>query len=213
MLHINWLQTFRMHLRVGKPRSSSIRVLNHSNICLSPKALIVMDENSSLEINRQDYRIDRGSLCRIELDDDSVLQISGHVSLHRNTKLHLHPGASLSIGNNTYLNGAEIDCSGQMTIGKDCAIAEGMKIMDKSWHEISDYTTGWAENADQSITIGDHVWIATNAIILPGLRLGDGCIVAAGAVVTHDVPERCLVAGVPAKVIREEVNWSHGEHL
>ena len=54
---------------------------------------------------------------------------------------------------------------------------------------------------------GDKVWIATNAMILPGVTIGDGAIVAAGAVVTKDVPPRCMVAGVPAKVIKENVEW------
>lgn len=57
------------------------------------------------------------------------------------------------------------------------------------------------------VRIGDKVWIATNAMILPGVTIGDGAIVAAGAVVTKDVPPRCMVAGVPAKVIKENVEW------
>ena len=46
-------------------------------------------------------------------------------------------------------------------------------------------------------------------MILPGITIGDGAIVAAGAVVTKDVPSRCMVAGVPAKVIKENVDWKH----
>ena len=46
-------------------------------------------------------------------------------------------------------------------------------------------------------------------MILPGVTIGDGAIVAAGAVVTKDVPEKCMVAGVPAKVIKENVEWKH----
>ena len=59
------------------------------------------------------------------------------------------------------------------------------------------------------IEIGNKVWIATGAMILPGVKIGDGAIVAAGAVVTKDVPERCMVAGIPAKVIKENVEWKH----
>ena len=57
--------------------------------------------------------------------------------------------------------------------------------------------------------IGNKVWIATEAMILPGITIGDGAIVAAGAVVTKDVPARCMVAGVPAKVMKENVDWKH----
>lgn len=59
------------------------------------------------------------------------------------------------------------------------------------------------------VNIGNKVWIATNAIILPGVTIGDGAIIAAGAVVTKDVPSRSMVAGVPAKVIKENVEWKH----
>ena len=55
---------------------------------------------------------------------------------------------------------------------------------------------------NKSITIGDDVWIGTAALILPGVRVNDGAVVAAGAVVTRDVPANSVVGGVPAKEIR-----------
>ena len=57
------------------------------------------------------------------------------------------------------------------------------------------------------IVIGDHVWIGTNAIVLKGVTIGDGAVIAAGAVVTRDVPAHSLAAGVPARVIRSDVHW------
>ena len=74
-------------------------------------------------------------------------------------------------------------------------MADGVRIMDNSWHLLD--------------SGGGKIWIATNAIILPGVTVGDGAIVAAGAVVTRDVPEKCMVAGVPANVIKENVEWIH----
>lgn len=53
------------------------------------------------------------------------------------------------------------------------------------------------------VTIGNDVWIGGNCTILPGVTIGNNVVVAAGAVVTKDVPDNCLVAGVPAKVIRK----------
>jgi acetyltransferase-like isoleucine patch superfamily enzyme len=51
------------------------------------------------------------------------------------------------------------------------------------------------------------VWIGKNAVILKGIIIGEGSVIAAGAVVTKDVPDHCLVAGVPAKVIRKNIEW------
>ncbi|MBS5062817.1 MAG: sugar O-acetyltransferase [Hungatella hathewayi] len=56
------------------------------------------------------------------------------------------------------------------------------------------------------VTIGNDVWIGGNVTILPGVKIGNNVVVAAGAVVTKDVPDSCVVGGVPAKVLREIVN-------
>ena len=53
------------------------------------------------------------------------------------------------------------------------------------------------------ITVGDNVWFGAGVQVLPGVTIGEGAVVAAGAVVTRDVPPRTLVAGVPAKVLKE----------
>ena len=56
------------------------------------------------------------------------------------------------------------------------------------------------------IVIGNDVWIGRRVIIMPGVKISDGCIIGAGAVVTKDVPPYCVVAGVPAKIIRRRKN-------
>lgn len=55
--------------------------------------------------------------------------------------------------------------------------------------------------------MGNHVWIGTRVTLLPGVTVGDGAVIAAGAVVTKDVPAGALVGGVPAKVLKEHVEW------
>ena len=203
---IHWWQTWMLYRRVAKPRSSSIRVLNRSNIKLAPTAAIVMAENASFEINRQDYICthERGTLY---LGDGAQLKINGRFTMHGHSSIMVHKGATLEIGDNTYLNGGSVECSAKTVIGSDCAIANGVRIMDNSWHIVS--TPDGASNAVKDVHIGNKVWLAENCIILPGVTVGDGAIVAAGAIVTKDVPARCMVAGVPAKVIKENVEWTH----
>ena len=197
---IDWWQTWLMYRRVKKPRSSSIRVLHRSNIKVAPTASIEMAERSSFEINRQDY-IKTHERSTLYLGDKATLQINGRFTMHGHSSIMVLNGAMLEIGNNTYLNGGSIECSYHITIGDECAIADGVRIMDNSWHAI--------EDVGKDVMIGNKVWLATNALIMPGVTIGDGAIVAAGAVVTKDVPARCMVAGVPAKVIKENVDWKH----
>lgn len=190
-----------MYRRVKKPRSSSIRVLNSSNIKLEPTATIEMgEERSFFEINRQDY-IKTHDCSTLYMGDDARLCIKGSFTMHGTSSIYVLNDALLEIGSNTYLNGGSIECSHHIRIGNDCAIADGVLIIDNSWHTI--------EDTNNEVIIGNKVWIATNALIMPGVTIGDGAIVAAGAVVSKDVPSKCMVAGVPAKVIKENVDWKH----
>jgi len=177
-------------------------VLNASNIKLASSAAIIMEERAIFEINRQDY-LRTGERSILYLGDDAQLRIYGRFTMHGHSSIMVHKGATLEIGDNTYLHGGSIDCSVGIHIGNDCAIADGVRIMDNSWHVVNEALQ------KQEVRIGDKVWIATNALIIPGVTIGDGAIIAAGAVVTKDVPTGCMVAGVPAKVVKEDVEWKH----
>jgi acetyltransferase-like isoleucine patch superfamily enzyme len=59
----------------------------------------------------------------------------------------------------------------------------------------------------QPVRIGNHVWIGARAVVLKGVTVGDGAVIGAGAVVTQNVPPNTMVAGVPARAIRDEIEW------
>lgn len=208
---INCLQTFKLFLRVKKPRSSSLRVINRSNIKLEGTAKIVFDENSSLEIGRSNINLPIKNLTSLYLAENSTLYVHGHVAIMEGSSIILNSGAELHLGTNTYLNGCNVNCSTKITIGSNCAIAGNVKIMDNDWHDII------LENEEPkmskgSIIIGNKVWIGENAIILKNVEIGDGSVIGAGAIVTHSIPAHahCVAAGVPAKVIKSNVkDWSH----
>ncbi len=86
-----------------------------------------------------------------------------------------------------------------ITIGSDVRIAPGAQFHG-SGHEWEDLAYA---HKGAPIVVGDHVWIGANAIILSGVTIGDRSVVAAGSVVTNDVPPDTLVGGIPARVIKE----------
>ncbi|HUQ86857.1 MAG TPA: acyltransferase [Vicinamibacterales bacterium] len=108
----------------------------------------------------------------------------------------------------------KIECGGDVAFGEFCHIRAngglriGSRVMIASHVVIttrSHPTTlpRYAIPVDAPIQIGDDVWIGAGAVILPGVSVGDGAVVAAGAVVSDTVPPHCVVAGVPARVIRQ----------
>lgn len=126
----------------------------------------------------------------------------------------------IQIGDNCWIGfGTKIRASKSIVIGNNCAISTEVLIQDNNSHPISktqrreqylNYNSRqgidlWNdETVEQAnIIIGDDVWIGFRAMILKGVTLGNGSIVAAGAVVTKSVPENCIVAGNPAKVVKE----------
>jgi acetyltransferase-like isoleucine patch superfamily enzyme len=93
---------------------------------------------------------------------------------------------------------------GTIRIGDDCLISQFVSIVAVN-HSIDVpgpmHEAPW-DQTRHSVDIGNDVWIGSHAVILPGVRIGTGSVVAAGAVVTHDVGEYSVVAGVPAQFKR-----------
>lgn len=124
------------------------------------------------------------------------------MKIHSGAKISVEKGAFLSLGSGYINSNCEIRCSSSITIGENVAISSEVIIRDNDSHQINE------SRQESPIVIGNHVWIGMRAIILKGVTVGDGAVIAAGAVVTHDVPANAMVGGVPAKIIRNNINWS-----
>ena len=106
---------------------------------------------------------------------------------------------SLEIGPRCYFNdGVNLSCSCAIRIGADTKIADWVFLYDSNFHEVAPGETV----AASPIVIGRNVWIGARSMILAGSTVGDHSVVAAGSVVRGHIPDRCVVAGSPAKVIR-----------
>jgi len=97
-----------------------------------------------------------------------------------------------------FMPGQYIQATNEIHIGKNVRLGPGVKIISAS-HNLCNYDKHDAANP---ISIGDNCWLAANVVLLPGVKLGNHVVVAAGAVVTKNFSDDCLIAGVPAKIIR-----------
>ncbi len=111
--------------------------------------------------------------------------------------------ASIQVGSHFAMTGGTICAAERITIGNHVAIGANSTIIDTDFHPVAyemrldDSSAGECK----PVKIGDHVFIGMNCIILKGVALGNGCVIAAGSVVTKDVPEGVVAGGNPAKII------------
>lgn len=92
-------------------------------------------------------------------------------------------------------------------IGDDCMIASQVQIRTEDSHAIYDVESGKRLNPSRDVVIGQHVWLAESALILSGAMIGSGSVVAARAVVKSRVPNNCVIAGIPSKIIKRNAAW------
>jgi acetyltransferase-like isoleucine patch superfamily enzyme len=115
--------------------------------------------------------------------------------------------AILAVGDDFGMTGGSIVCQQQVTIGSRVTMGCNSIITDTDFHPLNADTrrNDFLAGESKPVIIEDDVFIGMNALVLKGVRLGAGCVIGAGSVVTRDVPPRAVVAGNPARVIREEI--------
>lgn len=189
-LLINFLNIFRQ--RRGVFVFPEVNVQNRGGSIFIHKKLVLGKVFEFGAYRVSDLRILKGGFLDV---GNFTFFTSFFVSVNENAKLTIGSG---------YANyNVKIDCFEEIQIGHEVAIAHNVIIRDSDSHQLSGQ-----KNKSLPIKIGNHVWIGMNAIVLKGVTIGDGAVIAAGSVVTHDVPPRTLAAGVPAKVIREHIDWN-----
>ena len=113
--------------------------------------------------------------------------------------------SQVDIGQNTWINNnfSAISENSLISIGRDCLIGHDVFVIDSDFHPLDpDQRHTGKKSVSQPVYIGNNVFIGSRATILKNSHIGEGCVVAAGAVVSGKFPARSLIAGNPAKLIR-----------
>jgi acetyltransferase-like isoleucine patch superfamily enzyme len=189
----------------------TIKGAQENRLITAGNVIFDLHPGASIELNAQlsmGYNLRTGSNAEtyLKMHDGSKLIVNGEFKAFYNASIEIFSGGILTLGSGYINSDCVIACANRITIGNGAAIARGVFIYDSDHHKLINKQRNQL-NQPAPVTIGDHVWIGVGAIILKGVTIGDGAMIAAGSVVTHDVPPGCMAAGNPAKVIREDIDW------
>ncbi|MEP7108274.1 MAG: acyltransferase [Ferruginibacter sp.] len=141
----------------------------------------------------------------LQISRKGNLIVKGSFRMTSGTKIYINPDATLSLTSGYSNDNLYIDCFYKIEIGAGAAIAKNVTIRDNNGHDLKKDDGSFI--FEKQVIIGKHVWIGMNATILPGVTIGDGSVIAAGSVVTKDIPPNQLWGGVPARLIRVNIEW------
>jgi acetyltransferase-like isoleucine patch superfamily enzyme len=176
------------------------RIYRKASVKIKPTAVVQGEGKVSIGYKWPGYRYYE---TLFSISDNARLIIKGDFIVHTGCKILLAEGANLELGNGGLNNDSLVECCNSIKIGQGVFIGSKVTIMDSNFHTI----VGDNRPVSEPIVIQDHVLIGTNAMILKGVTIGEGAVICAGALVKKDIPPRTLAGGVPAKILRENIEW------
>lgn len=196
LLNVQLLNT--LWLRVTKKQN---KVVCYKGTKLILNKTSKINVNERLKLNDNMIK-NNGRTTILRMDENSELVV-GKFSVFYGGDIICFKNSKLEIGSGFVNSNVKIRCTELIKIGEDVAISHNVTIMDSDAHEL--INEGYKKT--KPINIGNHVWIGSGAMILKGVKIGDGAVIAAGSIVTNYVPSNCIAAGVPAKIIKKDVTW------
>lgn len=182
-----------------------INIYKPCSVYISHKCNIKINRHHHLYVNlgwsSKDIRFNKYS-GKFFIEDGAKMIVNSNFIIRPGCSITLNANTTLELDGGFINNNSIIECFNKIHIGKNAHISEQVIIRDSNNHQIIG-----GKPKTSPIYIGDHVWIGMRAIILQGVTIGDGAVIAAGAVVNKDIPPHCLAGGVPAKVIKENIEW------
>lgn len=144
------------------------------------------------------------------IGNNNQLVIGNNCKVRKHTIFRIEGnGVAIHIGDSTTLQHDSILVAQQasINIGSDCMFSNNIHIRSSDSHPIYDNETGEIINKEKEVCIGNHVWLAANCKILKGCVIEDGAVVGAHSIVTKHVLPNVIVAGNPARVIKNNITW------
>lgn len=142
--------------------------------------------------------------------DNHVLKVANHCEYKSGSVWFEDHDCQVVIGQYTTIESAHLavtEPNSKIIIGEDCMFSRDIEFRTGDSHTIIDLETKKRINPAQDIEVGNHVWIGARSIILKGARIGNNSIIGINAIVTSDVPSHSIAAGIPAKVIKNNIDW------
>lgn len=162
--------------------------MNYTIYCILQNLLNIFPANKK-------YIRWRGKLAeRVIKECDGNLKLSSRVNIYSPDKFSV--GKNVYIGYNSYLGGGNIRLEDEVLVGPFCSIVAGNHTMENQSYRFGKYDFG-------TIKIGAGAWLGSHVVITNNVTIGKGSLIAAGSVVTKDIPDFVIAAGSPAKVIKK----------
>ena len=201
--NVNLLRPSSLWINLStKGRRTNSRILLFGRFFYSiSKTATINIAKVSLALNRYITKKDP-FIGNLEMYKNATLNVQNTFFIHSGCDIMVFENAKLSLGSGYINRYCKIRCYNSISIGQNVAISENFTIWDSDAHEILGNGTSTAP-----IVIGNKVWIGTNVTVLKGVKIGDGAVIAAGSLVNKDIPANCLAGGVPAKVIKTNIQW------
>ena len=209
MYLLKYILNKSVKIHAGTIFATSIRIAKNNNATFSGKLhyckLQIYGNNNQIttkgDVCHTLIKID-GNNNQVIIENDVVIQKGKFVLRGSNCNIIIRKGTSIG--------SADIVCMGKknsVSIEENCMLSENIDIWNTDAHPIFDGRENIV-NPSESIYIDKHVWLCKGCRILKGVSIGPNSIVAMGAIVTSDIPNNVICAGIPAKIIRENINWN-----
>jgi galactoside O-acetyltransferase len=178
-----------------------IKFLYHFYLTKRFRNKLTIGSESKLAFNK--FKFKDG--CTIAIGQKSIIESNVYFD---------KPGGHIIIGERTFIGGSKLVCADKIEIGDDVLISWGCTIVDHDSHSLlfserkNDVLNGlkgiknWANVTTKPVKINNKAWVGFEVRILKGVTIGEGACIAAGSLVTKDVPPYTLVGGVPAKILK-----------